>query len=295
MAVNLIEKLLSEAVQTGGTYVEFVVSKDTISFICDGGSRKSTRRYRRSKNEIKEDERLLKTVSELNLLFSGQLSRITISFSNGRTAAFHKSDHNDICTITARRVTESKEKDYNYVCFTSSGDPCTGIAFALKVLKNGRYKIVPSAGIVMNGPNVTEMSSNLQFVISGGFHVNDGMPDENASVKNKEVIDALASEMEFCIQNIMHRGLLGMSFFSVLPNSMDEESFINVLFIQTIRNVSNYHPMFKNRRGTIVHRNSIAYGTEDVTKLFPQEIAGLVLGKKNGVSPVLPAAEKNVF
>lgn len=40
MAVNLIEKLLLETVQTGGIYVEFVVSEDEIAFICNGGSRK---------------------------------------------------------------------------------------------------------------------------------------------------------------------------------------------------------------------------------------------------------------
>jgi hypothetical protein len=63
MAVNLIEKLLMEAVKTGGTYAEFVVSEDTIAFICNGGSRKSTRNYRQTKNEIKANEKVLKTVS----------------------------------------------------------------------------------------------------------------------------------------------------------------------------------------------------------------------------------------
>ena len=50
MAVNLIEKLLLEAVKTGGTYVEFVVSEDEIAFICNGGFRKSTRHYRQTKS-----------------------------------------------------------------------------------------------------------------------------------------------------------------------------------------------------------------------------------------------------
>lgn len=63
MAVNLIEKPLLEAVQTGGTYAEFVVSKNAIAFICNGGSRKSTRHYRRQKTEIKADEELW-TISE---------------------------------------------------------------------------------------------------------------------------------------------------------------------------------------------------------------------------------------
>ena len=70
MAVNLIRKLLTEAVQTGGTYAEFIVAEDKVTFICDGGSRKSTRNYRQSKADIKEDEKVLKTISEKNLLFS---------------------------------------------------------------------------------------------------------------------------------------------------------------------------------------------------------------------------------
>lgn len=77
MTVNLIEKLLLEAVETGGTYAEFTVFENRITFICDGGSRKSTRNYRRTKVEIKADEKVLKTVSEKNLLFSGQLKRMS--------------------------------------------------------------------------------------------------------------------------------------------------------------------------------------------------------------------------
>ena len=62
MAVNLIEKLLLKAVQTGGTYAEFIVSEDAIAFICNGGSRKSTRHYRQIKAEIKVDEKLIRTI-----------------------------------------------------------------------------------------------------------------------------------------------------------------------------------------------------------------------------------------
>ena len=64
MAANLIEKLLDEAVKTGGTYAKFVVSKENVAFICNGGSRKSTRNYRQSKKEIIADEKTLKAITE---------------------------------------------------------------------------------------------------------------------------------------------------------------------------------------------------------------------------------------
>ncbi|SDL91230.1 hypothetical protein SAMN04487833_13822 [Sarcina sp. DSM 11001] len=264
-------------------------------FICNGGSRKSTRHYRRTKNEIKADERILRTINEKSLLFSSQLNRIKITFSNGKTAAFQRLDHNNICTITARRVTESKEKSFDYVCFTSDDNPYTGIAFALKPLKNDRYQIIPCSGVVMNGPNTTDMPTNLQFVISGSFRVKDGMPDSNSSEENQEAVEDLATVMESCIKNVLHQGLLGMSFFSVLPNSSDEKSFINAPLIRAIKTVCSYYPLFKNRKGTIVSRNSVAYGTEDVTKLFPQEIAGLVLGNKYWVEPCNAGSREERF
>ena len=92
MAENLIEKLLSETVRTGGTYAEFIVFQDKISFISDGGTRKSTRNYRQTKKEIKESEKLLKRINERNLLFSETLKRLEVTFSNGRNAVFQRSE-----------------------------------------------------------------------------------------------------------------------------------------------------------------------------------------------------------
>ena len=69
MAVNLIRKLLTEAVQIGGTYAEFIVAEDKVTFICDGGSRKSTRNYRQSKADIKEDEKVLKLSARKTVCF----------------------------------------------------------------------------------------------------------------------------------------------------------------------------------------------------------------------------------
>ena len=138
MAENLIRKLLTEAARTGGTYADFVVTKDRVTFICDGGSRKSTRNYRQSKADITEDERVLKAISEKNLLFAGQLKRINFTLQNGKTASFERSDDNGFCVINARKATEAKVKSFEYICFSSEHDEYTGIAFFTERLKNGK-------------------------------------------------------------------------------------------------------------------------------------------------------------
>lgn len=295
MAVNLIERLLSEAVQTGGTYAEFVVSENKIAFICDGGSRRSTINYRQTKAEMKADELTLRTVSEKSLLFSGQLKRIKITFSSGRTAVFHKTEHHNITTITARKANEIKEKIFEYVCFTSDNSPHTGVAFALKQLKNGRYQITPCAGAVMNGPNTTDYPTDLHFVISGGFSLKSESQDFNNGETDQEAAENLSVIMEYALRRILLLGLSGMPLFSVLPNSMDEDSFINTKLIQAIKNVCNNYPVFKNREGMIVNRSKIAFGTEEVTKLFPQVIAEPVLGNRYWIEPCKAGSREECF
>lgn len=295
MALNLIEKLLSEAVQTGGTYVEFVLSENKIAFICDGGSRRSTRNYRQTKAEMKEDERTLRTVSEKSLLFSGQLKRIKITFSSGRTAIFQKKEHDDITTITVRKANETKEKSFDYVCFSSDSSPYTGVAFALKQLKNERYQITLCAGAVMNGPNTTDIPTDLQFVISGSFSLKCESLDLNACDADQEAAENLSVLMEYAIRSIPPMGLSGMPLFSVLPNSLDEESFINTKLKQAIKNACSDFPMFKNRKGMIVNRSKIAFGTEEVTKLFPQEIAEPVLGSRYWIESCKAGSREECF
>lgn len=295
MAVNLIEKLLSEAVQTGGTYAEFVVSENKIAFICDGGSRRSTRNYRQTKAEMKADELTLRTISEKSLLFSSQLKRIKITFSSGRTAVFQKTEHDNITTINACKANEIKEKSFDYVCFTSDSSPNTGVAFALKQLKNGRYQITSCAGAIMNGPNITDIPTDLQFVISCSFSLKCGSPDFNACEADQEAAENLSVIMEYALRRILPLGLSGMALFSVLPNSMDEDSFINTKLIQAIKNVCNDYPVFKNREGMIVNRSKIAFGTEEVTKLFPQEIAEPVLGNRYWIEPCRAGSREECF
>ena len=76
-----------------------------------------------------------------------------------------------------------------------------------------------------------------------------------------------------------------MPLFSVLPNSMDEVNLLSTSLMQTEKNVCISIPMFRNRRGTIVNRGKIAYGTDDVMKLFPQETAEPILGGRYWIKP----------
>lgn len=295
MAVNLIERLLTEAVQTGGTYVEFVVSEDNIAFICNGGSRRSTRNRGRTRAEIKEDEKHLKAIDEKNLLFSSQLNKIGITLCDGRTAIFQKETKDAFCSIKARKVTETKEKSYEYVLFTSDKNACTGVAFATKRLKGEKHQIISCAGKIMNGPTPTGISTDLQFVLSGSFQVKEKTRDVWNEPKNKEVIEEISSIMGTSLKDMIHLGLLGMPLFSVLPNTMDSENALSSSLIRTIREICNTYPMFKNRNGRIVNRSRIAYGTDDVTKLFPQGIAEPFLGDRYWSKPCVAGSREEYF
>ena len=287
MSANLIDRLLTEAVQTGGSYAKFVVTEDKVAFICDGGSRKSTRKYHQSKDDITADERVLKSISEKNLLFSEQLSRIEFTLRDGRTAVFQKEADGNFCTIRARKVIEKKEKTFEYVCFSSkraadtrgaasrvtdTRSANTGIAFAVKQLKNGKREITSCVGEIMNGINSTGIPTDLQFVISGNFQTKDKLGVWDIQ-ENRDVVDELSKVFESALKETMDLRLLGMPLFTVLPNSTDEASFFNKALMQTATNVCNSFPMFKSRSGRFVNRSKIALGTDEVTKLFPQEIA----------------------
>ena len=95
--------------QTGITYAEFIVADDKVIFICDGGSRKSTHNHKQSKADIKEDEKVLKTISEKNLLFSAQLRGIRFTLRNGR-----------ILWTLFRRKKEQNDKYFDAGCCPSS-------------------------------------------------------------------------------------------------------------------------------------------------------------------------------
>ena len=295
MAINLIEKLLTEAVQTGGTYAEFIVSDDNVVYICDGGLRKSTRNYHRSRAEIKEVEKYLKSVSEKNLLFSQQLDRISITISDGRTAVFQKRCHDHFCYIQARKVTEAIEKNCEYVCFTSEKEPGTGIAFSIKKLKTGNKQIVPCIGEIMNGAITTGMYTDLQFVVSGSFHVKNGMLDSKFDQQNQEAANEMSFVMEDALKKMLRLGLLGMPLFSVLPNTMDEETLINISLIQAIRKVCDLYPLFRNRKGNVVSRNLVVYGTDEVTTLFPQDMIEPFMGDRYWIEPCKAGSREEYF
>lgn len=295
MAENLIRKLLTEAARTGGTYADFVVTKDRVTFICDGGSRKSTRNYRQSKADITEDERVLKAISEKNLLFAGQLKRINFTLQNGKTASFERSDDNGFCVINARKATEAKVKSFEYICFSSEHDEYTGIAFSTERLKNGKRQIKACKGRIMNGPNDSGIVNDLRIIVSGDFQETGRISNADADDKNQKVIEELCVVLEYALSNMMHLGLLGMPLYSVLPNRADEENVLNLSFIRTEKEICNSRPMFKSRSGRFVSRNRIAYGSDEVIRLFPQETAEPFLGDKLWIKPCEAGSREEQF
>lgn len=295
MAANLIEKLLAEAVQTGGTYAEFVVSEDKVAFICDGGTRKSTRKYRQSKAEIKETERTLKTISEKNLLFSGQLRRIGFTLRSGRTALFEKDYEDGFCLLNARKANETKVKVSEYICFEPENTDHTGIAFATERSKNGNRQIKSCSGAIMNGPNATGIPTDLQFVISGDFQGIEELSAIGDDQKNKAVVDELAAVFESALKSMMHLRLLDMPLFSVLPNSMDEKNILSTSLMQRARMLCNTYPMFKSQSGRHVSRHKIVYGSEEVTKLFSQDISEQLMDDRYWTQPCKAGSREERF
>ena len=81
MAKNQVEKLIDEAIDTKGTYAEFIVSPGNLAFICDGGLRRSTRNYKVDDKAIIVIERALKRINERSILFTGSLRRIMVIFA----------------------------------------------------------------------------------------------------------------------------------------------------------------------------------------------------------------------
>lgn len=295
MALNLIEKLLLEAVQTNGTYVEFIVSDNSIAFVCDGGSRKSTRHYHVSSAERKNCEIILKSLTDKNLLFSGPVKRITFTLPDGRKAEFQRDDGSKRVSITARRVTESKIKQYEYLRFFSEESFDTGVAFAVKTDNVGKQKLFPCAGAIMNGVNTTNLNTDLQFVVSGNFYIKDKAFDTRHDAENRTIAEKVALVLESSIKEMFHLRLAGMPLFAILPNTMDEETFLTAILLSAVRNVCFSYPLFKNRTGVYATRAKMVVGTDEVTDLFPQEIAEQILDGRYWLEPYTAGSREEYF
>lgn len=294
MKANVIEKLLDEVIKTGGTYVEFVISENNVTFVSNCGSRKRTRNYRQTEAEIMEDERILISLNDRSLLFSNRLDLISYTLSDGRTAVIKKSRDEEFFTIQTRKASEKKEKTTEYVCFTSDKEYRSGIAFAIKQLKNGNHQIVPCEGTVMNGTADIGVSTDLLFVIGGDFQSIVGSLDVETG-SNKKAIEQVSEVLTSSMKRMLRLGLLGMPLFSVLPSTMDEDTTANMILVQAVKRACNSSHMFRNRVGTVVSRSRIAYGTDEVTALFPQEIAEIVLGERYWIEPCVLGSREEYF
>lgn len=295
MALNLIEKLLLEAVQTNGTYVEFIVSDDSIAFVCDGGSRKSTRHYHVSPTERKNCESILKNLTDKNLLFSGPVKKITFTLSDGRKAEFQRDNGSKRVSIMARRVTESKIKQYEYIRYFSEESFDTGVAFAVKTDNAGKQKLFPCAGAIMSSVNTTNLITDLQFVVSGSFYIKGKAFDKRYDAENRTIAEKVALVLESSIKDMFQLRLVGMPLFAILPNTMDEETFLNEILLSAVRNVCFSYPLFKNRTGLYATRTKMIVGTDEVTELFPQEIAEQILDGKYWLEPYIAGSREEYF
>ena len=108
-------------------------------------------------------------------------------------------------------------------------------------------------------------------------------------------MDELSKVFESALKETMDLRLLGMPLFTVLPNSTDEASSLNKALMQTATNVCNSFPMFKSRSGRFVNRSKIAYGTDEVTRLFPQEKADPFLGGRYWIKPCEAGSRAECF
>ena len=295
--MNLIRKLLIEAQETCGTYAEFVVSADNISFTSDCGSRRSTRNYRLSKDEIKKAEKTLRGLSDRCLLFSNYLCRISYSLSDGRTGYIQRdrADKGINCHIVARKTSESVEKSHDYVRFISYESLYAGIAFAVKTNRSGSWQICPCSGEILNHGITSDLDTDLSFILSGTFFTRNGEFDPKYDSENHLAIDELADMLRQVLMESIHSGINGMLLYSLLPNTMDEESLLNVKLIEAVKEVCRSFPIFRTRNGRYVTRNNIAYGTDEVTTQFPQEIIDKIWGNRYWIEPCSPGSREEYF
>ncbi len=272
MAKNLIEKLINEAVENNGTYAEFCITSGNVAFVSDAGSRRSTKNYKLDDKNIESIEKTIRGLDDRCLLFSGDLKKLKAVLRDGREYAFERKDKNHISIITGKTVAETKIKEYVWVRFEDASDRKYGVAFALKENK-GKYQIQSCKGSVLNGSFDSGISTDLMFVISGEFYGKAAMPDTKYTETNSESAIRIGQILEKAIGEILHLHLLDMSLFSVLPSTMDEESEINYELIKAARRACDNNIIFKSRKGTIVAKHNIVFGTNEVTDLFSQDIA----------------------
>lgn len=271
MAKNQVEKLIDEAIDTKGTYAEFIVSPGNLAFICDGGLRRSTRNYKVDDKAIIVIERALKRINERSILFTGSLRRIRVLLKDGREAEFVRSDNGNICNVTGKRFTEKNQKEYCWARFTSESDERCGVAFEITRQKN-KNQIQPCKGSILNGAFDSGISTDLRFVMCGDFYGKSEIPDSKYADRNEAASKKVAGILETAIRNMLHMNLLSMSLFSTLPSSIDEETEINMEMMEAVRRACASHPMFRTRVGTIVGKSKIIFGTNEVTRLFTQEM-----------------------
>lgn len=296
MVQNLLEKLIEDAKKTKATYVNLVLTVNNVAYTSDGGSRKSTKNFKQTEKEIKAIEKVLKSFNEKNILFAGTIRRISYTLSDGRIAAFERKDEGDVSIVKARRVTETNVKAYEFVRFLSNDDPYCGVAFSLKDVKNGRKQIEQTVGTVLNGIMPTGLETDLQFIVSTPIKTCEGVLDNKYEKENAVAISAVSAVLERALGKMISLRLQGMPLFSVLPSTMDDDNDLNISLMEAARVVCGQHHLFNNRVGTIVNKHKVILGSEEVTKLFPQDIYEKIFGNsKYWLEPCTAGSREEYF
>ncbi len=280
MRINIVKKLMNEAMANGGSFVEYSVSVGNLAFVSNSGGRKSTRNYKLNDNDLKMAEKTLKNIDDRSLLFSGNVSRIKVSMQDGRETNYIRKDNEQICIISGKKYTEVKEKEYTWIRFVDRSDLKCGVAFEIKEVRGHRC-IHPCNGSIHNGPFMTGITTDLLFVISGEFNNIPAKADDKHTELNVKAAKKTAAVLKAAIGSMLPMGFLGMPLFGVLPCTLDDDSDINMELVHATKDAFNDRPCFKSSKGTIVNKRSVILGSEDVTRLFPQDFLDALHTGKN--------------
>lgn len=271
MAQNLVVTLIENAINSNATYAEFIVSEGNLAFISDSGKRRSTKNSRLDDKGTKLVESTLKQFDEKSLLFSGSLNRIRVVLCDGREAEYVRNISDNSVRIKGKNVFEKNIKEFHWVRFTDETDGKYGVAFEVKVV-NGKNRIQACKGSIQSGVFNSGISTDLSFVISGEFGINKQSDNIEFNEKMIQSARKVGSILEYAICNMIHLGLLNMSFYSVLPSTIDEDNEINNELISSVKGIFEKRPLFRNGSGLIVNKSRIILGTKEVTRLFPQNL-----------------------
>lgn len=267
----MIEKLIHEADEAGATFVEFVFSDAGIAFVSNISGRKSTRNFKLDKKEITLEEKMVKTIDDRYFVFAKYLLDICFTLQDGRKAYFKRNMTDSICAIRYKRINEKNEKASLWIIENDKENEKIGVAYRLNDKQN---EVISCEGCILSGVVNTSLTTDLQFLVNANFYVKDNNLDIRYESENALTLAILSEVMARSIRKIFRMKLANMSFFTILPNTMDDDNIINMALVKSIKKVCQNYPLFKNQAGTYVNISKMIHGTDEVKNLFEQKLIG---------------------